>query len=285
VETLRDDLIDFTPQLQAQAVQVLGRYRFEPSPFTPGSVAARSGKLGSIVLGTATNWPGGGYDPELHIAFMPAGNVPAVRALRKGPTNFTDIEYTTGVEDTNFNIVYGPGDCCAADNPVTAQRAKEAKENAPIAAGGGEGGGGLNVQGLPIVKPPYGLLSAVDLDKGALKWQTPHGDTPDNIRNNPALRGISIPKTGQAGTSGVGLVVTKTLVIMGDPQSTTASGKKGAFLRAYNKVTGQEVGAVYLPAQQSGTPMTYSVGGKQYIVVAVSDARYSGEYLAFSLPN
>jgi len=83
----------------------------------------------------------------------------------------------------------------------------------------------------------------------------------------------------------VGLLVTKTLVIMGDPQSTTASGKKGAFLRAYNKVTGQEVGAVYLPAQQSGTPMTYSVGGKQYIVVAVSDPRYSGEYLAFSLPN
>jgi quinoprotein glucose dehydrogenase len=72
---------------------------------------------------------------------------------------------------------------------------------------------------------------------------------------------------------------------MGDPQSTTASGKKGAFLRAYNKTTGREVGAVYLPAQQSGTPMTYSVGGKQYIVVAVSDPRYSGEYLAFSLPN
>jgi quinoprotein glucose dehydrogenase len=285
VETLRDDLIDFTPQLKTQAAQLLGRYRFEPSPFTPGSVATPNGRLGSIVLGTATNWPGGGYDPELHIAFMPAGNVPGVRALRKGPTNFTDIEYTAGVEDTNFNIVYGPGDCCAADNPVTAQRAKEARENAPLAGGGGEGGGGLNVQGLPIVKPPYGLLAAVDLDKGALKWQTPHGDTPDNVRNNPALRGISIPKTGQAGTSGVGLLVTKTLVIMGDPQSTTASGKKGAFLRAYNKVTGQEVGAVYLPAQQSGTPMTYSVGGKQYIVVAVSDPRYSGEYLAFSLPN
>jgi quinoprotein glucose dehydrogenase len=290
VETLRDDLIDFTPQLKTQAAQLLTRYRFEPSPFTPGSFATANGKLGSIVLGTATNWPGGGYDPELHIAFMPAGNVPGVRALRKVPAanrpGFkTDLDYVAGVDDTDFSIVYGPGDCCAADNPVTAQRAKEARENAPLAGGGGEGGGGLNVRGLPIVKPPYGLLAAVDLDKGELKWQTPHGDTPDNVRNNPALQGINIGKTGQPGTSGVGLLVTKTLVVMGDPQSTTASGKRGAFLRAYDKVTGREVGAVYMPAQQSGTPMTYSVDGKQYIIVAISDPRYSGEYLAFSLPN
>jgi len=174
VQTLLDDLIDFTPQLKQQALDVIRRYRFEPSPFTPGTVAARSGKLGSIVPATATNWPGGGYDPELHIAFMPAGNVPGVRALRKTPNNFSDIPYTTGVEDTDFNIVYGPGDCCAADNPVTAQRARDAKENRPLA--GAEGGGGLNVQGLPIVKPPYGVLAAVDLDKGELKWATPHGD-------------------------------------------------------------------------------------------------------------
>jgi quinoprotein glucose dehydrogenase len=263
----------------------LGRYRVEPSPFTPGIEASPQGRLGSIVLGTATNWPGGGYDPELHIAFMPAGNVPGVRALRKTPNNFSDIQFITGLDNTDFQEVFGPGDCCAADNPLTAKRAKDAKENAPLPGGGGEGGVALNVQGLPIVKPPYGLLAAVDLDKGELKWQTPHGDTPDNVRNNPALRGISVTKTGQPGTSGVGLVVTKTLVIMGDPQSTTASGKRGAFLRAYDKVTGREVGALYMPAQQSGTPMTYSVDGKQYIIVAISDPRYSGEYLAFSLPN
>lgn len=281
VQTLLDDLVDFTPQLKQQAVDLVKKYRFEPSPFTPGSVASPNGRLGSIVAGTATNWPGGGYDPELHIAFMPADNVPAARALRKTPSNFSDLSYLVGVEDTDFQIVYGPGDCCAADNPVTAQRAREAKENRPLPGGGG----GLNVQGLPIVKPPYGILAAVDLDKGELKWQTPHGDTPDNVRNSPALRGLNIPKTGQAGTSGVGLVVTKTLVVMGDPQSTTASGKRGAFLRAYDKLTGKEVGAVYMPAQQSGTPMTYSVDGKQYIIVAVSDPRYSGEYIAYSLPN
>ena len=138
VETLRDDLIDFTPELKAQAAQLLTRYRYEPSPFTPGSVATPNGRLGSIVLGTATNWPGGGYDPELHIAFMPAGNVPGVRALRKAPTSFSDIPYVAGVDETEFAIVYGPGDCCAADNPLTAQRAKEARENAPLP--GGEGG-------------------------------------------------------------------------------------------------------------------------------------------------
>ena len=142
------------------------------------------------------------------------------------------------------------------------------------------------MQGLPIVKPPYGLISAIDLNAGRVKWQTPHGDTPDNIRNNPALRGINIPKTGQPAVSGVGLLVTKTLVIIGDIQSTTTpEHPRGAMLRAYDKMTGQQVGAVWMPAQQSGSPMTYSVDGKQYIIVAISDPRYSGEYIALTLPQ
>jgi quinoprotein glucose dehydrogenase len=95
---------------------------------------------------------------------------------------------------------------------------------------------------------------------------------------------MDIPKTGQSGA--VGLVVTKTLVIMGDPQVTTTPERpRGAMLRAYDKTTGKQVGAVYLPAQQSGSPMTYRVNGKQYIVVAVSGGAYSGEYIAFALPN
>ena len=145
---------------------------------------------------------------------------------------------------------------------------------------------GLQIQGLPIVKPPYGLLAAIDLDQGKLAWQTPHGDTPDNIRNHPALKGKDIPKTGQANTSGVGLLVTKTLVIMGDPQVTTTSEHpRGAMLRAYDKKTGQQVGAVWMPAPQSGSPMTYMVENRQYIVVAISGGNYSGEYLAFALPQ
>ena len=84
----------------------------------------------------------------------------------------------------------------------------------------------------------------------------------------------------------VGLVVTKTLVIVGDPQvTTTPEHPRGAMLRAYDKATGKEVGAVWMPAPQSGSPMTYMVNGKQYIVVAVSGGNYSGEYIAFRLPS
>ena len=111
----------------------------------------------------------------------------------------------------------------------------------------------------------------------------PHGDTPDAVRSHPLLKGMNIPKTGQSGS--VGLVITKTLVILGDPQfTTTPQHPRGAMLRAYDKATGKEVGAVFMPAPQSGSPMTYMLNGRQYIVVAVSGGPYSGEYIAFSLP-
>jgi quinoprotein glucose dehydrogenase len=144
----------------------------------------------------------------------------------------------------------------------------------------------LLVDGLPLVKPPYGVLTAVNLDRGEITWQVPHGDTPDNVRNHPALKGLTIPKTGQVGTGGVGLMVTKTLVVMGDPQvTTTPEHPRGAMLRAYDKATGKEVGALWLAAPQSGSPMTYMLDGKQYIVVAISGGNYSGEYVAFRLPG
>jgi len=115
-------------------------------------------------------------------------------------------------------------------------------------------------------------------------WQVAHGETPDSVRNHPALKGLNIPRTGQAGA--VGALVTKTLVIVGEPLATTTSDHpRGAMLRAYDKATGKEVGAVYMPAQQSGSPMTYMLDGKQYIIVAISGGTYSGEYLAFRLPE
>ena len=286
-----EDLIDFTPQLRKEALDRLKSYKWEQSPFTPPILGNASGIVGSVVAGTATNWPGGGYDPELHIAFAPAGNMPGTRSIVAPPKDFSDITYVSGIGGQPFREVLGPGDCCAADAPRTAERAREARATAPAAAptpapATNNAAQGLTVQGLPIVKPPYGLLAAIDLDHGRLMWQAPHGDTPDNIRNHPLLRGMNIPKTGQSGTSGVGLLVTKTLVIMGDPQITTTPNRpRGAMLRAYDKKSGQQVGEVWMPAQQSGSPMTYSVNGKQYIVVAVSGGAYSGEYLAFALPD
>jgi quinoprotein glucose dehydrogenase len=140
------------------------------------------------------------------------------------------------------------------------------------------------VQGLPLVKPPYGSISAISLDRGEILWQIAHGDTPDNVRNNPALKGLDIPRTGQAGI--VGTLVTKSLLIAGEPQVTSAAGHaRGALLRAYDKATGKDAGSVLMPAQQSGSPMTYMFNGKQYIVVAVGGGNYPGELLAFRLPG
>jgi quinoprotein glucose dehydrogenase len=292
---LPGDLIDFTPALRAEAIERAKKFRWAPTPFNPPMLGHVNGMLGAITVGTATNWPGGGYDPELHIAFAPAGNMAGVRTLVAPPPGFSDIRYVAGLGGQPFREVLGPGDCCAADAPRTAERAREARATPPAAsepvpaaatANAASANAGLNVQGLPMIKPPYGLLAAINLDRGEVMWQTPHGDTPDNIRNHPLLRGLNIPKTGQAGTSGVGLLVTKTLVVMGDPQlTTTPQHPRGAMLRAYDKTTGKEVGAVWMPAPQSGSPMTYSVGGRQYIVVAVGGGAYSGEYLAFSLPT
>jgi len=155
---------------------------------------------------------------------------------------------------------------------------------AGAAPGGDEGGGrGITIKGLPLLKPPYGILSALDLNKGDLAWQIAHGETPDNVRNSPELKGLTIPRTGRPGL--IGPLLTKTLVIIGESGFfTTPSGARGAMLRAYDKATGKEVGAVYMPAPQTGSPMTYQLDGEQYVVVAISGGSYSGELVAFKLP-
>jgi quinoprotein glucose dehydrogenase len=290
-----NDLIDFTPELRARALEQLKRYKWAPTPFNPPILGSVDGLLGAINGGTATNWPGGAYDPETHVVFAPAGNTPGERSLTEPPEGFSDIRYVSGVGGRPFRPVWGPGDCCAADSgrrtrddlPQTATApGSGTSAPAPRPSGGGGEGSGLTIEGLPIVKPPYGILAAIQLDRGEILWQTPHGDTPDNVRNHAALKGLDIAKTGQAGTSGVGLMVTKTLVVMGDPQvTTTKEHPRGAMLRAYDKATGKEVGAVWMPAPQTGSPMTYMMDGKQYIVVAVGGGAYSGEYLAFGLPE
>ena len=151
----------------------------------------------------------------------------------------------------------------------------------------GEGGfgRGLTVQGLPLVKPPWGRISAIDLGKGEIVWQVAHGETPDAVRNHPALKGLTIPRTGRS-NGRIGTLVTKTLVIAGEPGFfTTPAGVRGAMLRAYDKATGAEVGSVYMPAPQTGSPMTYMLNGQQYLVIATSGATSTGELLAFKLPS
>jgi quinoprotein glucose dehydrogenase len=276
-----DDLIDFTPELRAKALDVLKRFKVVESPFAPPILGDANGIVGAVSAGTATNWPGSGGDPELHVVYAQSGQGPGSRSLVAPPPGFSDIRYVAGVGGRSFREIFGPGDCCAADSgrktrdelPTTAPATPEPPTPT------------LTVDGLPIMKPPYGTLSAISLDSGDMLWQVPAGDTPDTIRNNPALRGITIPKTGQPGTSGVGLMSTRTIVVMGDSQVTNPGGRpRGALLRAYDKATGREVGGVLMAAPQSGSPMTYLADGKQYIVVAVSGGPYTGEYVAYALP-
>jgi quinoprotein glucose dehydrogenase len=282
-----DDLIDFTPEMRAKALENIKRYRVGVAgmPYTPPMLGTVDGLLGAINIGNlggGTNWPGGGYDPETHTAFVQAANAGiTATSLVAPPAGFSDIRYVMGVAGTPFVASEGPGFGSAADAPQIAPQ--PAPTPAQLAAPP-PNTNFLTVDGLPILKPPYGVLSAINLDRGEISWQVPHGDTPDAVRNHPALSGKNIPKTGQ--NISVGLTITKTLVIVGDGQTTNPGNRpRGAMLRGYDKATGKEVGAVWIPAPQSGSPMTYMIDGKQFIIVAVSGGNYSGEYIAFALPQ
>ena len=141
------------------------------------------------------------------------------------------------------------------------------------------------LDGLTVVKPPYGVIAAIDLNQGGkLLFQVPAGETPDNVRNHPLLRGLDIPRTGQGAS--VGIMVTKTMAVAGESQVTSPPGRgRGARLVAYDKKDGHELGSVLMPAGITGSPMTYSVNGRQYIIVGVSGGNYTGEYIAYALPQ
>jgi quinoprotein glucose dehydrogenase len=143
----------------------------------------------------------------------------------------------------------------------------------------------VNVQGLPIVKPPWGRITAYDLNKGEIAWQIAHGETPDNVRNHRALQGLTIPRTGGPPGLLAGTLVTKTLLVSGDPHLTTTGGTRGSWLRAYNKATGAEVGTLPLPAPQTGGPMTYMLNGRQYLVVSIGTTGHGAEIVAFAVPS
>ncbi|HTM29870.1 MAG TPA: PQQ-binding-like beta-propeller repeat protein [Vicinamibacterales bacterium] len=260
----KDFLIDFTPELRGEAERLIAHYRIGPM-FTPPSVSRAEGPIATLTLaaqGAATNWQGGSYDPETQVLYVSSQAQVSALGLMPPPPEITDFRYHQGTVATGVRRSGGSG------------------------SAGSDGGSAvttLTVQGLPLIKPPYGQISAIDLKRGEFLWQVPHGETPDVIRNHPALKGLQIPRTGRTGS--VGTLVTKTLVIAGEGSfGPTPSGVRGAMLRAYDKATGQEVGAVYMPAPQTGSPMTYMLNGRQYLVVAISGGTYSGELVAYRLP-
>ena len=248
-----DDVIDFTPAIKAEALKVVSQYKIGPL-FTPPITRGYEGKIGTLYVPNGANWPGGSLDPETNILYLYSHTLLRVLSMVNDPRR-SDMNYTS------------------------------------VGGGDDSGGAGLTVQGLPLVKPPWGRITAIDLNKGEIVWQIAHGETPDTVKNHPALKGVEIPRTGRTGgaggsSGGIGTLVTKTLVISGEGGVfTTPSGQRGAMLRAYNKATGKEVGAVYMPGAQTGGPMTYMLNGKQYLVVASSGALVPGQLIAYTLPT
>ncbi len=243
-----DDLIDFTPELRAEALRIVSKYKIGPI-FTPIVVSKPEGPFGTILTTGVTNWPGGSYDPESHILYVHASTGMVSNGLVPGDPTRTEFAWVGG----------------------NAAPAGEAPA--------------LRVQGMPLVKPPWGSIVAIDMNKGEILWKIANAETPDNVRNHPALKGLDIPRTGRASNT-IGLLVTKTLMIAGEPGTfTLPDGRQGAMLRAYDKATGKEQGAVYMPTGQTGTPMTYMLNGKQYIVIAIAATNYPAELVAFRLPD
>ena len=242
-----DDLIDFTPELRAEAEEILAQLHYGPL-YTPPTVPVEGGTRGTLMvpgsLGGA-NWPGGAVDPESGYLYVQSATAPSVIALVNEP-EVSDMDYIRG--------------------------------------GGLRLRGGGGPQGLPLFKPPWGRVTAIDLNAGEIAWQVPNGDAPEYVKNHPALEGIDVGKTGRPDRGGV--LVTSTLLFAGEGGGMfAAAGSGGNKLRAHDKATGEVVAEFELPANQTGLPMTYMHEGRQFIVVAVGARGHAGELIALALPE
>ena len=269
-----DDLLDLTPALKAEALEVVKRYRMGPL-FTPPVVSSLDGPLATLQVPSdvgGANWPGGSLDPENNFLYIHSHSAVYVNGLVQANPAQSDMGYVAGQARGGGAGARGAG-----------------AGGAPAAGGagraGGGGRGGANVQGLPLIKPPYDRITAYDMNTGDIVWQKPHSSTPDDIRNHPALKGVNLStRLGQPGRSFIGVLTTRTLLIAGEAGvHTNEAGQRVALLRAYDKNTGADAGAVDMPARQTGSPMTYQVDGKQFIVLAVS-GNDGAELLAYALP-
>jgi quinoprotein glucose dehydrogenase len=247
-----DQLIDFTPELRAEALEIARQFRWAPHPFNPPSLVNHpSGSRGSVVMpggNGGANIPGGAaVDPESGVVYVATVRQPSLYSL---------------VEGSKRNVV---------------GRYKGAKAG-PSTMNYVQGPGGLRgPRGLPLFKPPYGSIVAIDLKTGEHLWRIPNGETPQTIKNHPALANLNIPSTGQ--NSHANLLVTKSLLFYGE-------GRQGEpWFHALDKKTGREIAKIPLPAQTNTAPMTYMHEGKQYIVMAIAGDEFQAELVALRLPD
>ncbi len=244
-----DDLIDFTPALRAEAERIVAEHQIGPI-YTPAVAYNPNGPISTLMVMGGSNWPGGSFDPDTNMLYVTAS---------VGVNSMTICRYAE-------SSVMPHGICLGPD------------------AGAFGGLRNISVQGLPLLKPPYGTIAAIDLMRGEVAWEIPNGETPENVKNHPALAGVALERTGRAGQP-PGALATKTLLIVAEPgYGPTPDGQRGSMLRAYDKRTGRELAALQLPAPQSGSPMTYLLNGRQFLVIAVSSNDHPGELLAYALP-
>jgi quinoprotein glucose dehydrogenase len=246
-----DDLIDFTPELKAEAIKIAEGFKTGPI-YTPPIVAGANGRKALMMLPYAGNWQGGAVDPETGILYVASITDGYQISLHQDPKR------------SNMNFISSSG--------PTGGRARD-------------GCRGDGPQGLPLFKPPWGRITAIDLNTGQHVWMVPNGDTPDCVKNHPALQGVTLPQTG--GIERAGLIVTKTLLLAGEGggvRSPSGPLSGGPIFRAYDKKTREVIAAIKLPLNQTGIPMTYMANNKQYIVVPSGAIGQPAEFLALSLP-
>ena len=276
------DVIDWTPQLKARALAILAHYK-QSGTYTPPSMV-NDDNWGTITVPESqggANWPGGSVDPENCLFYIYSKANPQVFGVEvnaSGQLVSARGGYGRGVNDNmggSFGGSADPNPRVGNGGPITAD-VKDGLDD-PITRGV------LSIAGLPILRPPWGRITALDLNDGTKMWEVAHGETPDHVRNHPLLAGVDIPRTGQAGILGV--LSTRSLVICGDSGVfTDEQGRKAARLRAYDKMSGAEVGAVLMEQPQTGSPMTFMFDGVQHIVVA-SGGFAGAELIAYRLPN
>jgi len=269
-----DDLIDWTPELKAEARRIAGLHKIGPI-FTPPIVAGQDGKAGTLMLPNATggaNWEGGAFDPETGIVYI------------FSTTNPTRLSLITDPARSNMNYIQGGGGGGDGDGRAAgAGRVGRGGAADTPPARGRVAMPPMTVFGLPLIKPPYGRVTAINMNTGEHVWMQPIGDTPDNIKNHERLKGVTIPRTGRGGR--LGIMLTKTLLFAGERGPlVNVNGQEGSWFRSYDKATGAIVSETLLPANTTGVPMTYMVNKKQYIVVAVSAAGKPAEFVALALP-